>query len=896
MVKIDTYKKAFDEIHQTGAENASLIPQVDNWCKHLNIECFSRGMVAQSANLVNEVSLTCQHASHPVKLHSISYVAEEFIRRNCLNCSFHNVKAEPNYGQKILNKIDSQNEEALIKEKEREATAQKVDEEVKQLIKSGKKKANQTQISILNLVSDLGKDNDREVTAARLYAAAKLDPGFFSDAALEVLLFHFMDEKAGRDCIRTVNAVSTSRKVPFQKVFDVASSQILESPYFDDLAGILSLFINERNVSEITSILEDLIDRMWYKRSVGEPANPDRNFKNSEALLIRIGAGSPKILKDLLEKQLSIDEKNKRVNINYLLQRLFENLPELISELTFPLIKSLELTDDQYEESADYVTINTICMLAKAYPDDTIAKLKEQVPSLSVAAQQTAIKINIKLVSDRVFADHNPSISVDLTDKLFGQMLNKGVVEEIKDEASEQLSYLVGDRPELFLSRFDGFLGYLSEIAERDKLFEHYNNEINTKQPHEYTTFNFLIGKNFIEIENERLKITKKYRDVKKILGKLCKSYPAQNLPKVYSLIPELDSEKDEKYKLELLSIVMDNAKDPLVIAGFIPQFYLHLLDPNSLNIRYKALLYLARLVDSFPMTITSTLWDLFEVFIAGKEVLAKGTSLLILGNIATQMPEKINSEHLTIHRESLVNSNVFIHNSAISICEDLHPMMSEAQREEILVILLQLAEVYSQEENKSQLITIVEQIAKFGTDRPKLIFKVSEKFLLPLTDSDDYYEAKERIGGIEELIEQFPNVEPLWLKGVIGFLIRFPNNGGSHDDRVELFFKMHHLSEETIVALQSEFSTLLSLPRTAIQSHLDIAHILHLHGYFGLYETVIKMTVSIEALFPNVAANIPLLRTVKFWNEIANAEIESKPDIKMNHLKEARNVYNKKR
>jgi hypothetical protein len=893
MVKIDSNKKLLEELYETGQENAALIPMVENWCVHLNISCFSGGMFAQASNLVNEVSLSCPHASHPVSWHSISYVAEEFIKQNCISCAFHNARLEPNYGQEVLATIERKKQEEMSKEAGNEATAQKVRDEVENLIREGKKNANQTQLSILNLVSNLTLDLQRAEAARKLSAAAKLDPAFFSDAAIEVLFLHFEDGMAGEHCIRAVKTLMISRLVLTQKAFDIATLQIGQSPHFDELAGILLLFIDAGNAKDHIGVIENLIDRLWYRRFVGEAAKPKRNFQQSEAFLEKLGTDAPELLKSILIAQLSIDEKNKRLNINLLLQRLMEKLPGLVSELTLPLIKSLELTDDKYGQSADQTTLNTLCKLVKVFPESTIATLEAEIPKLSLDCQKAVVKLNIELLSDRVFTDHNPSISEKLTNDVTSMMLNKGISEQIRDEASKQLSYFVKDRPEFFSSKFDGFLGYLSEIAESERMFDYYNNEIKTKQPHEYATFNFLIGKNFIEIDNEKQGLIRRYREVKKILGSLCKANPTLNLPRVYSLIPKLDSKKDEKYKLELLSIITDYANDPITIAGFMPQFYLHLLDPDSLDIRFKALTYFAKLVASYPMTITTPLWDLLDVFLADTDVIVSGAALIILGAVAEHTPERITLEHLNIHKNALFHPRVYIHTSAIGIAEDLYPLMTSKQREDTLITLLRLAEVYSSEEDKTHLFTIVDQIVAFGADRPNMIHKVVEKFLFPLTDINEYYEAKERIEKLERLVGQFPSIEQFWLKSAIGYLIRFPHDGGSQDDRLELFFKMHHLKEESIIGQLAEFSKLVSLPRTAIQAHLDIAHVLDILGYFGLYEAINEITAGLVAQYPDVTANKPLLSSIKFWHQIGQSETQADVEQRLIHLKEAKNVYN---
>lgn len=892
MVKIDGIQKNIEEIKTIGLENIDLMPQVEKWCVHLTVQGYARGMVAEMYGIPNNVKLDCQHAAFPADWLRLSVIAEEFIAQNCISCAFHQARSKPNYGEVVLAKLQKQRQEQSDREKLESDLADKIKQETNALIAAGKSKANPTQLSILKMLVGLADETQRATTAAKLSAAALLDPLFFSNDALNVLLMYFDDEQAGADCIEAACAVMAGRKHFPAEIFDLAKKQIATSAHFDKLAKVLSFYVGANNISDHTSAINALITRLWYKRFIGEPANPERNFQNAEQLLIRLAKDAPEKLGTIFKEHLAVNEKNKRININLLLQRLTPELPEFIGELTPEIISSLEFTDDQYEESADGVTLETIHALFNQNPSGTFASLNKEKTKLSVAAKALLPRLILKLLEDRAFADNQPDITASLVDELVGDILNNDIPEEIKTEARHQLSYFIRQRPELFQNRFDGFLGYLSKVAEEEALFKYYQNEIEDKEPAERTTFNYLAGMNFYEIKNIEQEIHNRYQETKKIIGELCKAAPQQNLPKVYSIIPGISSVKNEKYKKELITIVTEYGKDPAMLAGFIPQLYTHLLDPDSKHIRHTALMFLNKVFEKFPMLVTTSLWDLFYVFLEDKEPGIKGMALVILGTVADHYPERITAAHLKIHKDALFTNWSFVLNNAIEISNNLRPFMSERERYDMTVLLMRIADIYAKEDDDTKLSGVIDQVLSFVADQPEALYKIPANFISPRIKTGDYYQAKELLEKLWYLAKRTPEVYSLWLDGVLSFLIRFPYNGGGQDDRLDFYFNMHHLDRKFIVAREVQFRELLTLPGAAIERHFEIAHVLAILGYFECYALLKEVTATLKIQFSDVEANKRIRRNIEFWQLMAAVELTDDRSEKLNKLTTAAHVF----
>ena len=526
-------------------------------------------------------------------------------------------------------------------------------------------------------------------------------------------------------------------------------------------------------------------------------------------------------------------------------------------------------------------------------PLGTFDSLTKEKAKLSVSAKALLPRLTINLLNDRPFADSQPGITTILVDELVADILNTNVPEELQTAARQELSYFIQERPELFQSRFDGFLGYLSKVAEEEALFKFYQEEMENRAPAERTTFNYLVGKNFYEIKKIEQEIQNRYHEIKKIIGELCKVAPQQNLPKVYSIIPEISSAKNEKYKMELITIVRDYGKDPAMLAGFLPQLYVHLLDPDSENIRHRALSFLKKIIEKFPILVTTSLWDLFNVFLEDKEPGIKGMALAILGTVANKYPERITSGHLKIHKESFYTNWAFVFSNSIEISNDLRPFMSERERYDMIVRLMQIAEIYSKEDNEAKLSGVVDQLLSFVADQPEALYKISANFISPRVKTCDYYQSKEQLEKLWYLAKKAPEVYSLWLDGVLSFLIRFPyNGGGGQDERLDFYFKMHHLDRKFIAAQEAQFRKLVTLPGTAIERNFEVAHILAILGYFECYTWLQEITVSLKLQFTDVEANKHIRRNIEFWQLMAAVELTADRSEKLNKLKKAANVF----
>lgn len=104
MVKERSFNKEIERTVEIGRKNQELWPRVKGWCKHLEIQLMSAGVVAEIYNLpAGTMRITCDHASAggTASMH-LENVATSFIIKNCRDCPFHQVVDIDNIGYAIL--------------------------------------------------------------------------------------------------------------------------------------------------------------------------------------------------------------------------------------------------------------------------------------------------------------------------------------------------------------------------------------------------------------------------------------------------------------------------------------------------------------------------------------------------------------------------------------------------------------------------------------------------------------------------------------------------------------------------------------------------------------------------------------------------------------------------
>jgi hypothetical protein len=80
MVKNRREEQRYDEMRELGRANLDVLRKADQWCKHLEAETASAGMLAAMWNLpIGSHRLTCPHAVRGLEGADLSWIIRDFL-------------------------------------------------------------------------------------------------------------------------------------------------------------------------------------------------------------------------------------------------------------------------------------------------------------------------------------------------------------------------------------------------------------------------------------------------------------------------------------------------------------------------------------------------------------------------------------------------------------------------------------------------------------------------------------------------------------------------------------------------------------------------------------------------------------------------------------------------
>jgi len=878
MARRDSTAKMFEDRLESAKKNAVLIPEIKNWCTHIVLKDVSAGMIAEMSGLPVTVQVSCPHASCGSSGMMLDWIAGDFIIENCLACSFHQPVTEVNFGTKLLaEKKKRENEEALKKDADAEMYRQ-LSESIGELVRIEKDKAQITELSILQLLESLKDAAGREVNAELIFQASKISPGFFPLLSLDILSLYFEDELIGGTCMQTVNEVLNAKTRLPERVFQQALKALQEGKYFNDAALLFPHYINTGNILSYEETILFLINSLWYKRSIGESYDLVHNYDNSIAALRYLIGLDRTFMTSLFKKQLQVNDKITRININYTLQEIMVADTPFVLDFLDELILSFELTDDQYEDSADHATCVTIAKLIKTSSKDVYDHVREKVKRLSVPARISSIKLFRYLLKDTDIAVSHPDIGGRLISELIQLAMSKDEAPELHGHYVDELFYMRDDQANLFEPNFDALLGFLSQLLEDQKTFLWWKEEITTKKPEEVTTYNPLLGLTWWDIDHLRMNLSKDIRHVKDILGEILEIDTGTHFFTVQQMIKGLDSKTRASLKSELISLTATSMKDPLLIAGQIPDLYNWVLDVDAIEVRTEGMKFLDRIIEKFPQLVTQTLFDLADVFLKDTSVAVKGLSLQIQASIANHIPDTFNIANIDLIIRAMMNPYVYVHKTAARKCESFIPFMDKKQHLLSTLNLISLAKHY-QSDDKEFSTSIVKKLLRITRKQVNFFQHVTREFVLKNCKSTEYYTAKEYIDLLTDIKNEYPEFEDDWLKIVIDVFKKIPPTWQSDMDwRSELFSEMFTLSYGCI---QRNLELILEFLNSRTETDgFDIINFLYVLAYFEFHESVVTFVTVMRNRLSRVRSTEGLFRNVEIQMNFSGFEADVKNEI----------------
>lgn len=368
----------YSESIEIGRANQRLLPRVHRWCRHLEVEMASYGLLAQTTGLpIGHLRVKCQHGITTSESSFLASEARRFILRNCIGCSHHAEVGPDNYGREIL----AEKERADGREAAAAARRQELRQQAHGTAAAALETGRVTEASVNEFILGLfGAEEEAARCGQRLIEAASLGPELFSDAALDVLSDGFTGPQA-EACITAVSLVCAYRKSVSAPLVTAAVVAVEQE---QDLAcGFLADSIAMGcdpgpALAALPAIVTVPRYGLFYWRHGLTHSRP--LYPGTIKLLHTLFPITPDAVRAAMASRLLIDRKGPRHDAAEALMDLLPIQAERILPLVPILLRSLELTDDTFERSADAAVCRLISHLYAYAPDRVEADIAAYLP------------------------------------------------------------------------------------------------------------------------------------------------------------------------------------------------------------------------------------------------------------------------------------------------------------------------------------------------------------------------------------------------------------------------------------------------------------------------------------------------------------------------------------
>jgi hypothetical protein len=626
MVQRYEEERRMQEAVKRGLETQKLWPKVQNWCKHLKINLVSAGMLAEMHRLpIGRIGISCPHASSDgVQSHHLDQVAADFIPRHCRGCPHHAPLSLDNVGYTILEEYGKLSKQLTAEDPE-PPKPNPDDPLIRELDIAIQKAATPTQ-STLQLAALLYDPSQASSASAKLVEAATIAPELFDDVAIRVLCAHFSDKDHGAECMKCVRQLNIMQEAQLEYVWSSAVESLAARANMDAACAILGDQIEHRGILPTRRVVERILGAQYHVHHVGVRGSP--SFPGSEQATNAIAKSSPDILVTLLTERLKRDDKIFRINAARIITRLAGSHPRVAEKLVDPLIASLELPDDPYEDSADGAARVAIREIYKCTPQFVQARISASIASLTGEAQGILVGIVDGIIEHskeskwRGPADQHCSRAIPfIIPFLIDILSNPAYSIEAAFHASEALKRAAHLTPEVLMRYADPILGALALVTDREERLQE-RKPSNTLEQLQYSTDATKLGG-----------ATHRLTDA---VEELAKHSPDFFLKQLRAIVPSLSSKQpgSARYKAKLTALYGVVGREPTFCATIIPDLYKLLLDFDSPRVRAAAIEAVGRIIEHIDDALPKNMRELVIAYLVDRYVVIHKTAARVVAHL----------------------------------------------------------------------------------------------------------------------------------------------------------------------------------------------------------------------------------------------------------------------
>lgn len=659
MVKSRSEQQRFTKMTRLGVANQDLLGKARLWCKHLSVEMRSAGMIAEVTGLpVGSHEIRCPHATGGTAGMNLPWLLPQFVIEHCRGCPHHLPVGDVTWGQEIFRDADAR---AAAKAQAKDRLAE-LRLRMLSLPRVARGTADLSEYAILEWIELLfGEDaHSARESERRLGEAAQVAPELFRDAAVNALVEGAAVEPFGARCLPVLANLSAHRPDLDERLKEVAQIALIEGHDLQPQCQIL-FEIFHRTEREVDPVLVSrVVSGLNYIRPIGgwKTKDPechlidiDPDYSASTRLLILAFDRQPESIITPLQEAFADNAKIRRINACGIVKSLNIYRSKIGIILLHNILRSLELDDDMFDDSADGAACSLLAKLFRQEPaivDDLLSTQllyqSEEVQSLYIDVYQSvtrrrwrepdAAPINTEREREVVARGFQRCLQFLQEDRL-GLTARRYVPQTIKSVCE--------DHPEIALTAFDALLGTIAILHTR-------------ANPPEPPPSLHMLGElepsaGLVALNNRnRLQQWNLFKDaLREALEELVSNRPGQTLPTLLSSFDSVCSKTSPGFKADLVTLIGRIGCHPEFRPVVMPALWKALMDFDAQRVRSNAVMALSEAFRDSHAPPPSDVVDALLIHLRDTYVIVHLAAARTLGSNANWLSEQQAMEALTL-------------------------------------------------------------------------------------------------------------------------------------------------------------------------------------------------------------------------------------------------------
>ncbi|MBL8793611.1 MAG: hypothetical protein JNM56_06890 [Planctomycetia bacterium] len=600
-------QKRMDEMLALGQANCEVLRQLDRWCKHLEVQMTSAGMLAGMSGLpIGSHRLSCQHATHGLESMNLPWVSRDFLDQNCRSCPHHEPDGDPQWGQDVLVQVETARAETAQREKGMQAAVEEVRRRCRAQAEHGRKDDNLTEHQILAWTeqvfeSDAGK---ARAAAGNLAEAAKVAPDLFGEAVVGALCGAAPTVAFHEAALPALADLAGKRPDLAGRLTDTAVAAIEAGVGLEHASAIFTKIRPEWSSEARRRVIERVLGVRNHIRPIGGWRRRDPqcdlidippDYSLSDSFLAQEHDRDAETVLGVIKDAVRLPDPDRRINACGVVRGLMGLRPQVGVVLAPVVAGSLELVENEFGESADDVECKTLAQAFLIDPEAIDGILSGCMESRGPPVQEQLIEVYTRVLRAKVSAvdddDSDPAAPDEVIVRTAVAIALRRVLHFLQDEqldidpllaAAQAIHAASCHHPEQLIEHHPILLGTMAAWSLQSQARPAPPTILvpgaGSKPP----------GLVAMEEHSRDLRWQNVKRELGNALSELVEAYPQRLADTLIETFANLDSKTHYAFKGEVTRLLGVLGKQYDLLPRVLPSLWSALMDSSSAVVRYR--------------------------------------------------------------------------------------------------------------------------------------------------------------------------------------------------------------------------------------------------------------------------------------------------------------------